>query len=234
MANDIVAFSQDLAQHFFSASEQFVVDFELAWQWLGYSSKANAKRKLSKHLIKGKDYSSDVMNRESGGASGVSAVERIMLTVDAFKALGMMAGTEKGKEIREYFLDCERKAKELAARTLPQSFAEALQLAADQQKAIELQEAQIKLLEADNERQAEAIDELFEYSSIIRVAKFNGCSEKAFAWHKLKAASKAIGVEIKKVPCPRFGEKSLYSHDAWRLAYPEYRLPETTTLRLPC
>ncbi|MGL4910247.1 MAG: KilA-N domain-containing protein [Cetobacterium sp.] len=116
--------------------------------------------------------------------------------------------------------------------TLPRSFAEALQLAADQAKAIELQEIQIKLLEEDNERQAEAIDELFDYSSIIRIAKFNNCCETNFNWRKLVAASKALNVEAKKVPCPRYVTKNLYSHDAWRLVYPEYNLPETTTLTI--
>jgi hypothetical protein len=114
----------------------------------------------------------------------------------------------------------------------PQTMVEALKLALHQAEQIELQEAQIKLLEEDNERQAEVIDELWCYSSIIRVAKYNNCSEKAFSWHKLKAASKAIQADIKQVPCPRFGQKNLYSHDAWRLAYPEYQLPETTTLRI--
>jgi hypothetical protein len=95
---------------------------------------------------------------------------------------------------------------------------------------IALQAKHIELLEGDNLRQAEVIDELFDYSSIIRIAKYNGCDEKAFSWHRLKAASKTIDAEIKKVPCPRFGMKNLYSHDAWRLAYPGYKLPETTTL----
>ena len=113
---------------------------------------------------------------------------------------------------------------------VPQTFAEALQLAADQAKEIELQNQQIKLLEEDNQRQAEAIDELFEYSSIIRIAKFNNCSEKAFSWHKLKAASIAMNLEIKRVPCPRFTTKNLYHHNAWRFVYPNYKLPETTTL----
>jgi hypothetical protein len=111
----------------------------------------------------------------------------------------------------------------------------ALELAREQvqlHEQLELQQRQIELLEADNQRQSEAIDELFEYSSIIRVAKFNGCSEKAFSWSRLKAASQALNEEIKKVPCPRFVTKNLYSHNAWRFAYPGYRLPETTTLVL--
>jgi hypothetical protein len=108
-----------------------------------------------------------------------------------------------------------------------------LELAKEQVKLLEqleLKELQIKLLAEAHERQAEVIDELFDYSSIIRIAKYNGCDEKAFSWHQLKSASVTLEVEIKKVPCPRFGMKNLYSHDAWRLAYPGYRLPETTTL----
>jgi hypothetical protein len=90
----------------------------------------------------------------------------------------------------------------------------------------------IESLEEDNIRQAEVIDELFDYSSILRIAKYNKVSETSFNWRLLKSASNKLGVEIKKVPCPRFVEKNLYSHDAWRLAYPEYKLPETTTLRI--
>jgi phage regulator Rha-like protein len=78
---------------------------------------------------------------------------------------------------------------------------------------------------------AETVDELFDYSSIIRIAKFNNCSEKDFNWRKLKQASGLKDIEIKKVPCPRYGTKNLYNHSAWMLAYPEIKLPEATSLR---
>lgn len=109
----------------------------------------------------------------------------------------------------------------------------ALELAKEQVKLLEhleQLETEKALLEQENRSLSEAVDELFEYSSIIRIAKFNGCSEKAFAWRKLKAASIAMQLEVKLVPCPRYEYKNLYSHDAWRYVYPEYRLPETTTL----
>lgn len=111
----------------------------------------------------------------------------------------------------------------------------ALELAKEQVKLLEQIEMQNQII-ADLEHevlaQAEVIDELFDYSSIIRIAKFNGCSEKAFSWRALKAASKVMGLEIKVVPCPRFGTKNLYSHNAWRYVYPNYKLPETTTLTI--
>lgn len=106
---------------------------------------------------------------------------------------------------------------------IPQTYSEALleagRLAAENEQ-----------LQKENEQLSEAVDELFNYSSIIRIAKFNNCSEKEFSWRKLKSLSKAMNVEIKKVPCPRFETKNLYSHDVWRFAYPNYKLPETTTL----
>lgn len=109
----------------------------------------------------------------------------------------------------------------------------ALELAKEQVKlleALELLELQNKALLEETDRLAEAVDELFDYSSIIRIAKYNNCSEKAFSWRVLKSASEALNLEIKKVPCPRYESKNIYSHDAWRLAYPGYNLPETTTL----
>lgn len=91
-------------------------------------------------------------------------------------------------------------------------------------------EAEKVILENENRQLSEALDELFDYSSIVRIAKFNKVSEKNFNWRSLKAVSIQMGLEIKKVPCPRFETRSLYSHDVWRVTYPEVKLPETTTL----
>ena len=120
---------------------------------------------------------------------------------------------------------------------VPQTLEDALIFAANeikQRKLLEQQkellESQVEILEEDNERQAEIIDELFDYSSIIRIAKFNKVSETNFTWSMLKAVSKKLGMEVKTAPCPRYVTKNLYHHDAWRLAYPGLRLPETTTL----
>jgi hypothetical protein len=113
---------------------------------------------------------------------------------------------------------------------LPQTYKEALKALLAEIEAKELLEAEKSILEQENRLLSEAVDELFDYSSIIRIAKYNEVSEASFNWRLLKAASDKLSVEIKKVPCPRFVSKNLYSHNAWRLAYPEYRLPETTTL----
>lgn len=115
---------------------------------------------------------------------------------------------------------------------LPATYLEALEALVATEKQRLLLQAQNEELQQENEALAEAVDELFEYSSIVRIAKFNNCSEKLFNWRELKAASKLLRLEVKQVPCPRFGMKNLYSHDAWRYVYPGTRLPETTTLAI--
>jgi hypothetical protein len=113
---------------------------------------------------------------------------------------------------------------------LPSNYKEALKALIAEIESRELLEAEKVILENENRQLSEALDELFDYSSIVRIAKFNKVSEKNFNWRSLKAVSIQMGLEIKKVPCPRFETRSLYSHDVWRVAYPEVKLPETTTL----
>lgn len=61
------------------------------------------------------------------------------LSIDFAKKLSMQVRTKKGEDARNYFLECERKLKEQSVTpAIPQSFAEALQLAADQAKQLEL------------------------------------------------------------------------------------------------
>lgn len=122
---------------------------------------------------------------------------------------------------------------------VPQTYAQALLEAG--RIALELEKVQEELalkalecesLEADNDRQAEIIDEVYNYSSIIRVAKFNNISETNFSWRRLVSASAQMKIEVMKAPCPRFVTKNLYNHDVWRYCYPSVSLPETTTLTI--
>ena len=149
----------------------------------------------------------------------------------------MLCKTSQGKQIRKYFLECEKVAKQKSLTATPQTYIEALKALVVLEEAKEqlkiqnsILENQVGDLEEDNERQSEIIDEVYNYSSITRVAKFNKVNEKMYSWRKLKATSKVLKLDILQAPCQRYGTKNIYSHEAWRIAYLEAKLPEILSL----
>ena len=107
----ILTFNQESAIALYQSNDEFPVNFEDAWQWLGYSSKQSAKKKLLRNFEKGIDYLSKWMSVAHSNGLTASRTEEIHLTIDCLKSLGMMAGTEQGRIIRKYFLECERTLK---------------------------------------------------------------------------------------------------------------------------
>ncbi len=202
-----------------------------AARMLGISKQAISKKKADNQI--------DVINAEietDGGMQGVNLIDSETLYDMAFEYNLPLAKKMGAAGANVYMLGLAGYKASIESK-VPQTYGEALieagKLAIENERLIkesELKNAQIEILEAETERQAEIIDELFDYSSIIRIAKYNGCDEKAFNWRSLKAASVVLKLEIKQAPCSRFVTKNLYHHDAWRLAYPGYRMPETTTL----
>ena len=109
----------------------------------------------------------------------------------------------------------------------PQTYLEALKaLVSAEEEKEQLALANAELADKNGKLRKE-VDELFGWSSIIRVAKYNQVDEKKFNWRPLKRASQSLGIEVKKAPCPRFGTKNLYDHRAWEFVYPDVDLPES-------
>ncbi len=74
--------------------------------------------------------------RAKNGFGGTNKVD-YALTLDCAKEIAMIQKNEKGKQARQYFIDCEKKYRALNA---PKSLAEALRIAAERQKKIEEQQ----------------------------------------------------------------------------------------------
>lgn len=63
-------------------------------------------------------------------------LEDYFVSIDMAKEISMIQRSDKGRQARQYFLDCERKVK-LCQPAIPQSFSEALLLAGKLQQQIE-------------------------------------------------------------------------------------------------
>jgi phage anti-repressor protein len=96
------------AQQFLQSSELYPVSLDDAWQWLGYSRKDKLVEILKNNFEEGFDFSLTTGETPQGGRPS----DLYCLTVDCFKQCGMLAKTEKGKQVRKYFIECERVAKQ--------------------------------------------------------------------------------------------------------------------------
>ena len=149
----ILPFSQDIALSLYNSADSHPIDLDDAWQWLGYSTKQKALQSLKSNFEDGEDFLTKRLKSSTGGRPS----DLIVLTVDCFKSLGMMAGTSQGKAIRKYFLECEKVAKTKPSQpALPQNYIEALEahLQSEKEKRV-LADANQKLLAANQSLEIE-------------------------------------------------------------------------------
>lgn len=97
---------KDTFMSLLSETNPFPVDFDEAWQWIGFSRKNNAKRILIREFESNRDFI--LLFKEQNKATSKSNPEKIYLTVDCFKAFCMLADTGVGKQVRRYYLDLEK------------------------------------------------------------------------------------------------------------------------------
>jgi phage anti-repressor protein len=103
-------FSMESLEKLFDSEETFSVDFDYAWQAVGYASKQKAERLLYKHFEENIDFLTNWLKSPEMGRPS----KAIYLTWNCCKEFAMMAGTSKGKEVRQYFIKVEEKFLNLA------------------------------------------------------------------------------------------------------------------------
>ena len=92
----------------YDTKKDFVVDFDSAWKWAGFSRKDPAKRLLEKCFIIDIDYQVKNTSPPFGGKVEMGRpVENILLTVNTFKKFCLKAGTKKADEIHDYYIKLE-------------------------------------------------------------------------------------------------------------------------------
>ena len=102
-------FDENIAKQLLQSPDEFPVDFDEAWKWVGYKRKDYAKDALiNGRFRKGVDYIIEFSGDHRKTPDGGRPREVIRLTLDCFKAFCLKAETQKGDEVRLYFIHCEK------------------------------------------------------------------------------------------------------------------------------
>ena len=94
--------------------DEFIIDLDNIWKWLGFNQKVKAKVLLENHFIINKDYISlSHEGKQSPHIKGGHNKETFMLNIKTFKKYCLKAGTKKADEIHEYYIKLEETLQEV-------------------------------------------------------------------------------------------------------------------------
>ena len=108
------SFSTDEQQIFISSfycylnykSDDFVIDLDDIWNWLGFSQKIRAKELLEKNFKLDIDFKK-VFSLSGENSKGGRPSDKFMLNIKTFKKMCLKANTSKANEIHEYYIKLE-------------------------------------------------------------------------------------------------------------------------------
>jgi anti-repressor protein len=190
------------------------------YDFLGYNKSA-WKRWNEKNIAKNKFAIEGVDWVGFNIVSNGNDTQDFEITLDFAKRLSMLSRTEKGEEIRRYFLRCEKKANEIK----PMSQLEVLQFSVnhliEQSKKIEAIEEKVKQIEAKQ------ITSPVDFYSVAGFGSLNGYKVDITLASNLgrKATSicNELGYVMGVIPDPRFGRVKTYPTEVLQKVFDEYR-----------
>jgi len=151
----------------------FVIDIDDIWKWLGFTTKGNAKFNLEKNFKIEKDYrcmlpklqqqifdsenmmeieeeeeniSNDEKSKKSRGGHNK---EKIMLNIITFKKLCLKAGTKRADEIHDYFIKLEEILYQILEEETTELKTQLLQIEDKKQKEYETKLLKQKVLDRE-------------------------------------------------------------------------------------
>jgi phage anti-repressor protein len=93
----------------YDTKNDYVIDLDNIWEWLGFGQKVNAKRCLEKNFVINKNYKLLLcqLAKQTNTTKGGHNKETFMLNIETFKKFCLKAGTKKADEVHDYFIKLE-------------------------------------------------------------------------------------------------------------------------------
>ena len=188
------------------------VDLRVLHEWLGVGRDFPTwvKSRIDKYGFEdGIDFSPSV-GESSGGRPSVN----YLATVDMAKEIGMVENSDRGREVRRYFIECERELL-VGVRTMTQTeviAATANALVTIERKQIE-QDSRISAIEA----RQDAMSGDTQYMTVLAWTRANGIKIPLREAQKVGASCSRycadLSITVGKVPDERFGAVNSYPVD---------------------
>jgi phage anti-repressor protein len=134
-------------------TNDYPINLEHVFKMIGFANKENAKRTLKNNFTKDEDYKTVLVRTDenlNGKDLGGRPTENVMLNVDTFKNLCMLAKTDKGKQIRKYYVKLENIYNQIIKEEIESKdklLEEKEQLLIEQETQLQEKEETIKQLE---------------------------------------------------------------------------------------
>ena len=145
-----------------------------------------------------------------GKSSGGRPEDDFALTIDCAKEIAMLQRSEKGKQARQYFIECEKKMKQVQVLSPAEMLLQQAQMMVEQERRVNIVEKRLDLIEAKTATRPDYFTVMgyAVYSGIkIGIDKAKVIGQRAYHLCKKK------GYPIDKIPDPRFGTVGSYPKD---------------------
>ena len=142
-------------------NNDFIIDLDNVWKWLGFGQKVNAKRVLEKNFTINKDYKTLLcrpgernnnvaqIGRANEDTRGGHNKEIFMLNINTFKKFCLKAETKKADEIHDYFIRLEEILFEIMKEESDELKNQLLHLEDQKNKELDQKLAQQKIIERE-------------------------------------------------------------------------------------
>jgi phage anti-repressor protein len=121
-------------------TNDYPINLEDVFKMIGFANKGNAMKTIKSNFTLDEDYKTSLLPKEKSSWGG-SGSEQIMLNVDTFKNLCMLAKTDKGKQIRKYYVKLEN----IYNQIIKEEIEEKNELLQEQQNLLEATQNELKL-----------------------------------------------------------------------------------------
>lgn len=99
----------------YNQRDDFVIDLDNVWKWIGFSQKIKGKTLLEKHFVVDIDYKILLSRsaQQDTHTHGGHNKETILMNIRTFKLFCLKAGTKKAEQIHEYYIKLEETLQEV-------------------------------------------------------------------------------------------------------------------------